>query len=255
MKEKKNRRISSVLYAVFIFFVRIFYPKFTLVGDEILSGEPMIIVGNHSQMHGPIASELYFPKNTYIWCAGQMMSWKEVPAYAYSDFWSQKSWLSRPYYKLLSYLITPFCVMIFNNARTIPVRRDLRIVSTFRNSMAHLANGDHVIIFPEHDQKYNNIVYDFQDHFIDLARMYYKKSGREVFFVPLYIAPNLRKMYLGKPIKFDSTLPIEEERGRIREYLMNEITDMARSLPRHKVYPYRNIPKRLYPYNNSEEDK
>ena len=220
---------------------------------ENLPDEPVVIVGNHTQMHGPIVCELYFPDNCYTWCAGQMMKLKEVPEYAYTDFWSQKPKYIRPLFKIVSYIIPPLSVLVFNNARTIAVYKDNRILSTFRESIAKLQNGNSVVIFPEHDKKYNNIIYDFQEGFVDVARLYYKCTGKELSFVPLYIAPKLKKMYLGKPIKFSADTPIAEERRCICDYLMQEITDIAGSLPEHTVIPYRNIPKKYYPTNIQKE--
>ena len=72
--------------------------------------------------------------------------------------------------------------------------------------------------------------------------------------MPMYIAPELQKMYLGKPIRFSPDKPIEEERARICMYLMEEITSTAQSLPKHTVIPYNNISRRDYPTNLSEED-
>ena len=46
---------------------------------------------------------------------------------------------------------------------------------------------------------------------------------------------------------------MDEERARIRDYLMEHITRIAVSLPEHKVVPYRNIPKRLHPSNHYKE--
>lgn len=249
-KNKKFFRIFKVLK----FFVTVFYPKTKLVGTQNLPDEPVIIVGNHSQIHGPIACELFFPKNYYTWCAGQMMNIKEVPAYAYQDFWSQKPKGIRWIFKIISFLIAPLCVIIFKNARTIAVYKDKRIISTFKDSVKRLQEGNSIIIFPEHDKKYNNIIYDFQDGFVDLAKLYYKKVGKEVKFVPLYIAPELKTMYLGKPISFSATTPIEEERQRICDYLMKEITNIAVNLPEHTVVPYRNISKKLYPANTLKEE-
>ena len=111
-----------------------------------------------------------------------------------------------------------------------------------------------MVIFPEHDVKYNHILYAFQDRFIDVAKLYYRKTGKEVAFVPLYIAPKLKKMYLGKPIRFCAANPLDEERDRIREYLVREITSIACGLPKHTVIPYRNIPKKYYPSNIPKED-
>ena len=250
MNENKKK---PWLFRFIKYLVRLFYPKMEVVGIENLPDEPCAIIGNHTQLHGPIAGELYFPDNFYTWCAAPMMKLKEVPAYAYTDFWSQKPKALRPLFKLVSYIIAPLSVLIFNNARTIAVYRDNRILSTFRESIAKLQSGNNIIIFPEQDKKHNHIVYDFQEGFVDIARLYYKRTGKELSFVPLYIAPKLKKMYLGKPIKFCAETPITEERRRICDYLMNEITDIAEGLPEHTVIPYRNIPKKLYPKNTQKE--
>jgi len=241
------------LFRAIKYLVRLFYPKTEVVGLENIPDEPVIIVGNHTQLHGPIACELYFPDNYYTWCAGQMMKLKEVPRYAYTDFWSQKSKITRPLFKLASYIIAPLSVLIFNNARTIAVYKDNRILSTFRESIAKLQSGNNIVIFPEQDKRYNNIIYDFQEGFVDVARLYYKRTGKELLLVPLYIAPKLKKMYLGKPIKFSADTPTKKERRRICDYLMQEITEIACSLPEHTVIPYRNIPKKYYPTNSKME--
>ena len=244
---------TSLAYRFILWLLYIFYPKMEIVGAENIPADGALIVGNHAQMHGPIACELYSPVERYTWCAAEMMHAKEVPAYAYRDFWSQKPGYIRWFYKLLSYAIVPLAVVVFNNANTIGVYRDARIMATLRESVNRLAEGRSVVLFPEYDRKHNNIIYDFQEGFIDLARIYRKKTGKELAFVPLYIAPDLKKMVYGKPVAFCSENPAAEEKMRIRDYLMQEITVMARSLPRHTVVPYRNIPKREYPCNIPDE--
>jgi hypothetical protein len=198
-------------------------------------------------MNGPIVGELYVPNEPYIWCAGEMMHLKDVPEYAFRDFWSSKPKWTQPFYKLLSYIIAPLSVCIFNNARTIGVYHDARLLSTFKNTVKVLQEGKSVVIFPEHDVEHNHIVYDFQDRFIVIAKLYYKKTGKELRFVPMYIAPKLKKICLGKPTAFCATAPLDAERRRICDYLMREITDMAISLPKHTVIPYRNTSKKEYP--------
>lgn len=242
------------LYRIIKGAVRLCYPKMQVVGEEKLPRESAIIVANHSQMNGPIACELYFPGKRYTWCAGQMMHLKEVPSYAYQDFWSGKPKLTRPFYKLLSYLIAPVSVCVFNNADTIPVYRDTRIISTFKKTVERLSQGASVVVFPEHDVPHNHIICDFQDRFIDIARLYYKKTGKALAFVPMYIAPGLKQMHIGKPVYFRQEAPIDGERRRICEYLMTRITDMAVALPEHTVVPYRNVPRREYPGNKCPGD-
>ena len=242
-----------LFYRFIRWMVWLLYPRTKIEGLDNLPDGPCIVVGNHTQMNGPIACQLYFPGKFSIWCAGEMMHWSEVQPYAFRDFWSQKPRSVRWFFRFLSYLIVPISVSIFNNADCIGVYHDARIMSTFKETIAKLQAGERIIIFPEHDVPHNHIVYDFQDRFIDVARMYYKKTGTELSFVPLYLAPKLKTMYLGKSVRFDPSAPLDAERRRICNYLMDAITATACSLPEHTVIPYRNIPKRLYPKNTDQE--
>ena len=250
MEEKK----TSWLYKFIKGSVRLFYPRLEVVGTENIPQEAAIIVGNHTQMNGPIAAELYCPGSHYTWCAGEMMHLKDVPGYAFQDFWSRKPKWTQPWYKFLSYVIAPLSVCVFNNANTIGVYHDTRLIGTFKDTVKCLQQGNHVVIFPEHDVPYNHILCEFQDRFIDVAKLYYKKTGKAISFVPLYIAPALKTMYFGAPIVFNPDTPIGEERRRICDYLMKEITQIALSLPGHTVVPYNNIPKKLYPSNIPKEE-
>ena len=241
-----EQKRTTVLFKIIKALVRIFYGKMTVEGLENLPEKHTIIVGNHAQMNGPIVGELFMPENCYIWCAGQMMNKKEVPQYAFSDFWSQKPKWTHPLYRLLSYIITPISVCIFNNARTIAVYKDMRVISTFKETIKMLQNQKNILIFPEKDEKHNHILYQFQENFVDVAKLYHKKTGIELCFVPMYIAPKLKKAYIGKGIQYDSENKIEAERKRICTYLSEEITDTASKLQEHVVVPYRNIPKKYY---------
>lgn len=248
-----NEKKASPFYKPIKWLVKAFYPRTQVVGAEDLPEEPALIVGNHCHMHGPIACELYMTGKHYTWCAGEMMHLKEVPAYAYQDFWSGKPKYIRWFYKLLSYIIAPLSVCVFNSANTIGVYHDARIISTFKNTVARLREGANVVVFPEHYVEHNHIIYEFQDKFIDIAKLYYKRTGKELAFVPLYIAPALKTMYLGKPISFCAANPMEDERRRICDYLMDEVTRIACALPEHTVVPYPNISSKHYPSNIPKE--
>lgn len=249
MENTWKQRISHRCYRIIRWFVKLFYPRITVEGEHHLPHGPCLMVGNHAQMNGPIISELYIPGEHATWCAGEMMALKEVPAYAYQDFWSGKPRFVRWFYRLLSYLIAPLSVCVFNQARTIPVYRDSRILTTFRQTVNALSEGKSVVIFPEGPEPYSHIVNRFQDGFPDVARLYYRRTGKAVSFVPTYVAPGLKKVYLGAPIPFDPTAPKEQERERICRLVMDAITEMASALPPHTVVPYSNIPRKDYPTN------
>lgn len=246
---KLGEKISYRCYRIIRWLIWLFYPKTTIEGLENLPDEPSIIVCNHAKMNGPIICEIYLPGDHDTWCAGQMMHLKEVPAYAFEDFWRDKPGYIRWFYKLLSYIIAPLSVCVFNNARTIGVYHDARIMSTFRRTVERLSEGAHVVIMPEGRNAHNRIVNDFQEGFIDVARIYKKRTGKDLNFVPMYVAPVLKKAFIGKPTLLESGKPWNEEKRRVKDYLMSEITVIAQSLPEHRVTPYTNMPKKNYPKN------
>ena len=249
-----KKQITGIIYRIIRFFIWLFYPEIEVHGTENLPDEPFIAVGNHAKMNGPISCELYFPRDHYTWTAGQMMKLNEVPDYAYTDFWGDKPAYIRWAFRILSYVIAPFSVCIFNNARCIGVYHDTRLITTFRQSLQKLENGSAIVIFPEHNVPYNNLVWEFQDKFVDTARLYYRRTGKDLLFVPMYTAPRLKSLYFGKPVRFDHTAPIEDERKRICHAMMTDITEIARSLPEHTVVPYPNMPSRYYPTNKESEE-
>lgn len=248
-----DANILSAVFKAIKWLIWALSPKMRVEGLENLPDDGAVIVGNHAHMYGPIAAELYLEGDHHIWCAAQMMALKEIPAYAYQDFWSMKPWYTHGYYRLLSYLVAPLCVLVFNRAHTIPVYHDARVMITFRQTLRLLRDGEKIVIFPEHTVPHNNIVYDFQDRFIDLAQMYYKITQKELCFVPMYIAPKLKKMVLGTPIRYRAGEPMEQERQRIKEELMAAVTHLGRSLPPHTVVPYAVIPRKDYPFSRINE--
>ena len=243
-KQKKSR-----LYRLIRWLVKTCYRKIRVVGQDQLPEESVILVGNHCQIHGPITSELYAPGLHYTWCIGDMMDRKTVPAYAFRTFWSQKKKSVRWFYKLLSSMIGPLAECIFNNANTIGVYHDSRVLSTFKHTVQRLQEGANIVIFPESDDPYSNIVNRYQDRFIDVARLYYRRTGKQVQFVPFYLAPELKTLCIGKPIRYRPDADPAGERNRICTYLMEESTHLGRQLPEHTVIPYNIMPKDRYPSN------
>jgi len=242
--EKQPRLYRLVAWAVFRL-----SPKYTLSGAEHFPDESCVIVGNHAQMYGPLAAEFYMPRPHATWCIGEMMDRKQVPAYAFQDFWSMKPERTHWFYRLLSRLIAPIAEYLFTHAHTIPVYRDARVVTTFRKSIDDLQAGTDVVILPESAAPFNGILWQFQEHFVELAKLYYRRTGRILSFVPMYVTPRLKIISFGAPVRYNPEAPDVDEDSRICAALMHAITGLAAALPPHRVIPYPNIPKDQYPMN------
>ena len=248
-------RKSPLLFRLIRATVNRLFPKFTVYGAENLPPEPVIIVGNHAQVYGPLAGELRMPRPCRIWCVGEMMNRKEVPAYAFQDFWSAKPRRTLWFWRLASHAIAPLAAYVLSNAHTIPVYHDARVMTTFRRSVETLQAGEDIVIFPESAEPYNGIVTQFHRHFADLAKLYFRRTGKAVCFVPLYVAPKLKGLYFGPPVRYNPEAPDAEELERICAAMMDGITDLAVSLPPHTVVPYLNIPKSQYPLSTNGKQR
>ena len=101
-KEKNNQsKKKPRFYRFIIFWIKLFYRKREYLGQENMPEEASIYVTNHAQYHMPFSTEFYFPTKKYIWCIGEMMKAKEVPAYTYKDFWSHKPKWTKWFFKML----------------------------------------------------------------------------------------------------------------------------------------------------------
>ena len=242
-KEKKPSRIFPYLFRL----VKRVYMTYTVEGEENLPKEPCFIIGNHAQIHGPLVAQFYVPENSYTWCAAEVKDIKKAQPYAYQDFWSGKPKNIRWLFKLISYIVAPLLVYIHVNARTIGVYHDYRVMSTFRETIRRMQEGNHIVIFPEKAEANNDILCRFQEGFVDTAKLYHKRTGCRAAFVPMYIAPSLRKVIYGAPVYFNEENALENERSRICAEMTDAITALAKAQPQHIVTPYMNVSKKEYP--------
>ncbi|HEY8444643.1 MAG TPA: hypothetical protein VIK94_00790 [Bacilli bacterium] len=249
IEDKKKPLIFRIIKRI----VCLFYKKYTIVFNTDVETHGHFYISNHAQLHGPLGLYLYFPFRKYIWVIGQMCNRKEVYAYAMDDFWRNKSKYTKWLYKIFAKLIVaPFASFLFNRADTIPVYKDARLRFTMKETIKRLCEGKDIIIFPEGREHYNKFINDFQIHFVDVAKPYYHKTGIKAKFYPVYTCHDLKIVLIGEPIEFDPDNKLDDERRRIINYLQNEITRLGESLPNHRIVPYDNIKKRLYPYSKGD---
>lgn len=244
-KQKKPNKKPPLFFRLLYKIIHLFYPKFTVESKKELLPPGNIYVSNHAQLHGPLGNYFYFPHPNYIWVTGEMFSRKEVTPYAMEDFWRYKSkWVKWIYWLFSVLFVAPMSSFLFRNAKTIPVYRDVRLRKTLKLTIQKLNEGYDVIIFPEHREELNRFINQFQIHFVDVARGFYKQTGRELAFYPMYTCRELKKIVIGEPVTYCFGEKIENERLRIISYLQNEITLIGESLPDHEIVPYVNGKKK-----------
>lgn len=222
MKEKLERAFYLFVRAV----VRIFVPRSRTVWDRPFDGEPSIFVCNHARTSGPVTVCAFFDLCNEIspWIIGNMLSAKELPSYARSDYWwAQGKW----YTKLLDYTIPYLAALVvppvLRGARGIPVYHDQRVMRTFRRSVEAMKAGRSIVLFPEKPVGYKEYASDLATGFFSLARLYHRSTGKRVNFYPTYIDHDNRLIHVYPPVAYDPAIPQEEQRAHIIQYLTDDI--------------------------------
>ncbi len=243
MKKYHWVKKKGLFFRFVAFWIRRFYKRCEFIGLENIPSQPCVFLGNHSHAHTPVMAECYFPVNKLTWCDAPMFDKKEMKAYAYRVFWGDNpKW----FHRLAANLLAPVIAYTMNNADALPVYRDMRVVKTYKLSVDELEKGNSIVILPECPTEHNEIINELNQYFVDVARFYFKRTGKQLSFVPFYYASKLKKTVIGKPIVYDGSASIEQERARICDYTIKEITRVAKTLPVHTVVPFNSVPKKEY---------
>lgn len=238
-KEKKQtytcRKTGLFARAFRLLVTKILVRKMSFIFHDGAPSEPSVLVGNHTKFLAPLAVQYLYPGKVRTWSNGKLIDRKTCYDMLKNETIKgiKGEWL----YKLLLPILAPLMAYYFRvTLNCIPVYHDLRVRFTFQESVRSLENGAHIAIFPEQKKPaINEILCPFASGFAYLAYNYYNETGKILQFYPVYCALSLKQTHVGTPIAYDPEVNIKEQSAIISDYLVAEITKMARSLPPHKI--------------------
>ena len=192
--------------------------------------EPAVYICRHSDAKGPLASMLNIPMEIHPWsfyvfcdvenCYKHYSEYTFPVRFGWSKLWS----------KVVAWLGSPAYVALLKSAGAIPVyRNSAKIYSTFKLSVEALEKGESVLLFP--DINYTATSGDtgaLYEGFVILERMYYKKTGKHLPFVPMHISDEKKSIFLGEPILFADGISFNDQQLIVVQKLhdvMNEMTE------------------------------
>lgn len=211
-----------------------FYCK--LVGKEQVKLDPdtaCVFTCNHSEIFGPVVTNLFIPFTFRPWVISEMAVMEETAEYLYTYTFKRQKWLPESLKRPLSRFVTPPLNWIMASIECIPVYRNRPrdLINTFRDSAAAMEAGDNLLIFPEDPNdpslKENGYVREgvgpFFKGFVNVAQIYYRRTGKCAQFYPLYADKRRRRLTFGKPIRYnpDNTPVVEQE--RVSSHLWQEM--------------------------------
>ena len=196
------------------------------------SNNPLVFLGNHAEIYGPIASALCFPVPVRFWVISHMMGRsRDVRIYLYENTFSKKTFLPVFIRRLLARIMGWLSVNVMCGLNAIPVYRDspMKLRMTLRKSVEALENGDNLMIFPEHpDGKYvKGSVSELSPGFLMLAEAWWKRSGRKLHIMPVYANREERTFTFGDEIRYEPEKGYAAEQERILREARNQLLRMA----------------------------
>ena len=195
---------------------------------------PIVFLGNHAEIYGPIASALCFPVKVRFWVISKMMfNKKDVRAYMYENTFSKKTFLPVFVRRMLAWYLGWLSVNVMNSLRAIPVYRDspIKLRQTLRESVDALATGENLMIFPEHpDGNYvKGGISELSPGFVMLAEAWWKKSGKKLRMMPVFANREQRTFTFGDEIVYEPENGYAAEQERIVKEAHDQLAALSRS--------------------------
>lgn len=193
---------------------------------------PVVFLGNHAEIYGPIACALCFPIPVRFWVISRMMGDKhKVRQYLYKNTFSKKTYLPVFIRKLLAWYLGWLSVNVMYALRAIPVYRESprRLRETLRYSVDALNNGENLMIFPENpDGKYQKGgIGELSPGFLMLGEAWWKKTKKKLSFVPVYANRENKTISFGTQIQYEPENGFAAEQERIIAETREQILGMA----------------------------
>ncbi len=228
------RKKEDLVTAIVIGILRPFNRHKMVNLDHVISEQdnPIVFLGNHAEIYGPIASALCFPVPVRFWVISRMMfKARDVRNYLYENTFSKKTFLPVFVRKLLAWYLGWLSVNVMNSLRAIAVYRDspMKLRQTLRESVEALENGENLMIYPEHPEgKYEKGgVSEFSPGFLMLAEAWWKKSGKKLRIIPVYANREERTFTFGDEITYEPENGFASESERVLKEARDQMLQMA----------------------------
>lgn len=205
-------------------FLRLFFPTFDFPPLPQVEG-PRVFVSRHQNLRGPASIFIWTEEFIRVWALAvffdEQTCYKQYREFTFTERFGMPQWLADPLAKCTSRLAS----RLLASMQAIPVYRGSRqIIDTFKLSVEAMHEGDPILIFPDKDYASEaSEIAAIYDGFLYLEKVYYKKYGEHVTFIPLFSDVKHKAIYYGEPLKFTGEMPFKQERTLIRESLIEAL--------------------------------
>ncbi|HWR23261.1 MAG TPA: hypothetical protein VN366_07255 [Feifaniaceae bacterium] len=181
---------------------------------------PVVFVGNHLEIYGPLITNLHLPFYFRSWIISGMLDRDIIAAQLKNGVNNVFRIMPEKLRARLPRLIAPVVLFVLQSLDPIPVYRGTarEVINTMRLTVDAMEYEDNILLFPENpgeEQYRQKGVSDFYSGFASIGAEYYKRTGRCTTFYPVYANKFKRTLTIGPGIRFNAENGRREERDRI----------------------------------------
>lgn len=185
-------------------------PKYT---SKVAPPETGVVyVSRHLNMHAPLTITRKLGFDTHLMVYNVFFSFKS----AYRQF-SRITYAKdgKPTFggKIRAFFAALFVPKIMKSTKAIPVyRKDTRAITTLKTTVKYLEKGESVCVFPDIEYKAGEEEdSEIYRGFLMIEKIYFKRTGKHVKFVPMVIDEKNTCLVEREPIVFSGDVSFEDE--------------------------------------------
>ena len=202
--------------------IRLFSHRMKTEWTVPFDGEPCVFVVNHAGAFGPIDMCVHFElqEHCHPWFNEAVIEPKLVPAYVRQDYWWKPGCWAEPLLNAtLPYIAAAVLPPILRSAPGIPVYHDARVMTTMRQSVKLLKEGEHIVIFPEQPSGWRSHHTWINTGFLQLGVLYRRMTGKDLPFRPVHLDHKHHVFRVSGPVFLDPGRTVDEQKDEISALL------------------------------------
>lgn len=200
---------------------------------------PSIFICNHYEFFGPAASVIFLPFYFRPWVNQELVNKELSFEHIYVNSFKDKK-MPNFLKVMIAKIEAKAGNWVFSSFDPIPVYKNSvkDVIKTIALSIDALKCGDNLLIFPENPAKSENGKYETDDvgqfytGFAHLGRAFFKSTGENVTFYPVFVDKNDKSLSIGKGIEFDNANNPNDEKLKIAKFLHDSLLNMKENPPR-----------------------
>lgn len=207
--------------------VRYKKPTFMFLGEQFNSGS--IILSNHEGTDAPMSLEIYAKAPLRMWGAHEMNSGL-IKMYKYQTrvYYHEKKHWNLFAARAFCLIASPLTNLFYKGLNLISTYKDQRFLTTIKQSVDALRNGENIVIFPEDSSKgYLEELESFYMGFIALAETC-KRRGIDVPIFVTYYRKRDKVYIVDAPVKYSELTKNGETKEQIAKLLVDRCNDLGK---------------------------